>query len=60
MILEARVPESEDPSADPAKDTVMATLFTTSQIPRPPSREHDKGCRLREEDEDRVRKKEHR
>ena len=30
MILEARVPESEAPSVEPAKDTVMATLFATS------------------------------
>ena len=34
-ILEARVPESEAPSAEPAEDTVMATLFTTSEIPPP-------------------------
>ena len=27
MILEARVPESEAPSADPAEDTVMAALI---------------------------------
>ena len=30
MILEARVPESEAPSAEPAKDTMMAALFSTS------------------------------
>ena len=30
MILEARVPESEAPSAEPAKDTVLAALFSTS------------------------------
>ena len=30
MILEARVPESEAPSINPAEDTVMATLFATS------------------------------
>ena len=29
MILEAKVPESEAPSAEPAEDTVMATLFST-------------------------------
>ena len=36
MILEARVPKSEAPSAEPAEDRVMAALFTTSEIPRPP------------------------
>ena len=36
MILEARVPESEAPSAEPAEDTVMAALFSTSEIPPPP------------------------
>ena len=40
MILEARVPESEAPSAEPAEDTVMAALFATSEIPSPPPREH--------------------
>ena len=30
MILEARVPESEAPSVEPAEDTVLAALFTTS------------------------------
>ena len=42
MILEARVPESEAPSAEPAEDTVMVALFATSEIPPPPTREHDK------------------
>ena len=36
MILEARVPESEAPSAEPAEDTVMAALFSTFKIPPPP------------------------
>ena len=35
-ILEARVPESEAPSVEPAEDTVLAALFTTSEIPPPP------------------------
>ena len=35
-ILESRVPESEAPSAEPAEDTVLAALFTTSDIPPPP------------------------
>ena len=37
-ILEARVPESEAPSVEPAEDTVLASLFTTSDIPPPPPR----------------------
>ena len=36
MILEARVPESEAPSAEPTEDTVMSFLFATSEIPPPP------------------------
>ena len=36
IILEARVPESEAPSSEPAEDTVMAALFTSSEIPPPP------------------------
>ena len=58
MILEARVPESEAPSAEPAEDTVMAALFATSEIPPPPPREHAIRCRGREEDEARAWKKE--
>ena len=42
MILEARVPESKSPSAEPAEDTVMAALFSTSEIPPPPLRDHAK------------------
>ena len=42
MILAARVPESEAPSAEPTEDTVMAALFATSEIPPPPPREHAK------------------
>ena len=59
-ILEARVLESEASSAEPAEDTVMATLFATSEIPPPPPREHAKRRRGREEDEARARKKERR
>ena len=58
MILEARVPESEAPSAEPAEDTVMAALFSTSEIPPPPPREHAKMRRGQEEDEAQARKKE--
>ena len=36
MIQEARVPEFEAPSAEPAEDTGMAALFATSEIPPPP------------------------
>ena len=35
-ILEARVPESEAPSVEPAEDTVLAALFATSFFPQPP------------------------
>ena len=59
-ILEARVLESEASSAEPAEDTVMATLFATSEIPPPPPRENSKRCRGREEYEARGRKKERR
>ena len=38
MILEARVPKSEAPSAEPNEDTVMAALFATFEIPPPPPR----------------------
>ena len=50
-ILEARVPESEVPSVEPAEVTVLAALFTTSEIPPPPPREHAKRRRGRLEDE---------
>ena len=36
MILAARVPDSVDPSVEPAEDTVLEALFTTSDIPPPP------------------------
>ena len=58
MILETMVPESEAPFAEPAKDTVMVALFTTSDIPPPPPREHAKRYKGRGEDESRARKKE--
>ena len=60
MILEARVPESEASSVEPAEDTVLAALFATSEIPPPPPREHAKRRRGRAEDEARARKKERR
>ena len=50
-ILEARVPDSEAPSVEPAEDTVLAALFTTSDIPPPPPRETAKSRRGRAEDE---------
>ena len=56
-ILEARVPESEAPSVEPAEDTVLAALFATSEIPPPPPQEHSKRRRGRAEDEARARKK---
>ena len=60
MILEARVPESEAPSAYPAEDIVMAAFFATSEIPPPPPPEHAKRHKGREEDEAKARKKERR
>ena len=60
MILEARVPEYENPSVEPAEDTVLAALFASSEIPPPPPREHAKRRRGRVEDEARARKKERR
>ena len=51
MILEARVVESEAPSAEPTEDTVLAALFATSKIPPPPPRESSKRRRGRPEDE---------
>ena len=59
-ILEARVPDSEAPSVEPAEDTVLAALFTTSEIPLPSPRESAKRRRGRSEDEARARKKERR
>ena len=59
-ILEARVPEFEAPSVEPAEDTVLAALFTTSDIPPPLPRETAKRHRGRAEDEARARKKERR
>ena len=38
-ILEARVPECEAPSVEPAEDTVLAALFATSEIRPPPPQE---------------------
>ena len=59
-ILEARLWECEAPSVEPAEDTVLATLFATSDIPPPPPRESSKRSRGRAEDEARARKKERR
>ena len=59
-ILEARVPESEAPSVEPAEDTVLAALFATSEIPPPPPQENAKRRRGQAEDEARVWKNERR
>ena len=59
-ILEATMPDSEDPSVEPAEDTVLAALFATYKIPPPPPRESAKKRRGRAEDETRARKKERR
>ena len=53
------MPESEASSVDPAEDTVMAALFTNSEIPPPPPRENAERRRVREEDKARAQKKEH-
>ena len=58
MILEARVPDSEVPFAEPIKDIVLADLFTNSMIPPPPPQEHARRRRVQEEDEARAQKKE--
>ena len=60
MILEAREPESEAPSAKPTEDTVMAALFATLEIPPPPPREHANSLSGQAEDEALARKKERR
>ena len=54
MILEARMPEFEARSVDPAEDTVMSALFATSEIQPPPHRENAKRRKGREEDESRL------
>ena len=54
------MPDSEAPSVEPAEDTVLAALFTTSEIPPPSPRESAKRRRGRAEDEARARKKERR
>ena len=60
MIFKARVPESEAPSVEPAEDTVLVALFSTSEIPPPPPREHAKRRGGRAKDEAQARKKERR
>ena len=59
-ILEARVPESEAPSAEPAEDIILAALFSTSIVPPPPPRDHSKKRGGRNEDEASAQKREHR
>ena len=56
----ARVLDFKALSVEPAEDTVLAALFTTSEIPPPPPLESAKRCRGRAEDEARARKKERR
>ena len=56
----ARVPDFKALSVEPAEDTVLAALFTTSEIPPPSPRESDKRRRGRAEDEARARKNERR
>ena len=59
-VLEARVPESEAPSVEPAEDTLLAALFSTSEITPPPPRENEKRRRVLAEVEVSARKKERR
>ena len=59
-ILEARVPESEASSVEPAEDTLFVALFATSDIPPPPPLESVKRLRGGAEDEARAQKKERR
>ena len=47
-ILKSRMLESEVPSAEAAEDTVIAALFSTSEIPPPSPRDHAKRRRGRE------------
>ena len=57
MILKSRVTESEARFAEPAEDTVMASLFPTSETPASPPLDHAKRSKGREEDEARAWKK---
>ena len=58
IILEARVPESEDPSAEPGEDTVLASLFSIATMPPPPRQERENRHRNRDEEDSRAQKKE--
>ena len=58
-ILNVWVLESEATPAEPAEDTVLAALFTTSTAPLPLPHERAKRHQSRESEEDRDRKKEH-
>ena len=58
-ILEARVPESEASSADPAEDTMLASLFSTTYVPPPPQQKCAKRHQTRDEDESRALKEHH-
>ena len=60
MTIEAKVPESEAPSVEPAEDTVMAAVFSYLEIPPPPLQDHAKRRRVLEEDKSRAQDKEHR
>ena len=57
-ILEAWVPESEAPSAEPAEDTMLADLFSIATVPPPPQQERAKWRFTRDQDESRARIKE--
>ena len=56
-ILDVRVLESEGTPVEPAEDTVLAALFTTSTTPPPSKCEHAKRHLSIKTEEDRARKK---
>ena len=56
-ILEARVPKSKAPSAEPTEDTILAALFYN--VPPHPPRYTAKRYRARDEEDSRAWKKEH-
>ena len=51
--------ESENPSAEPAEDTMLVALISTTKVTPPPPRDRAKRHRVRYEEESWERKKEH-
>ena len=52
------MPETEASSTEPAKDTILAVLFSTAALPPPPPRGNAKRRKARNEDEGRAHKRE--